>query len=112
MQRPAGRVCLTTTRVPAMRNWFTALGACVAASVWWLAPANTLAQPLDFRDGRPRCDHNNRVLTIDGGFWEVTIGREDERLVLSYARGEVACRGASVTTVDRIGSMGQSSIST
>lgn len=86
-----------------MRGWLLAVGVCIAGSAVWLAPADAgQGRMLDFRDERPQCDLSHRVLTIDGGFWEVTIAREGERIVLSYARGEVACHGASVTSVDRI----------
>jgi hypothetical protein len=53
-----------------------------------------------FKDVPPRCKFRNGVVTIDPGYWQPTVERRGDRIVPTYARGEVACKPTSPTVAN------------
>lgn len=54
--------------------------------------------------GQPTCKRDGATIDIDPGFWQVTITREVDDIVLTYGHGELSCPGGplSVYELDRI----------
>ncbi len=53
---------------------------------------------------RPRCTLIDGVMRLETGYWQPAVSRKGDRIIASYARGEIDCGGTAptVTNVDRI----------
>jgi hypothetical protein len=60
------------------------------------------------KDIPPTCTLKDGVMTVDNGYWRVTVEREADRIVSSYAKGDVSC-GPVVPTVNNVDTMNISS---
>lgn len=73
------------------------LGAVVVCLVV-ATPANSIP------DKPPKCTATDGVMTLENGYWRTEVVREGDRIVPSYAKGEISC-GPVDPTVNNIDSM-------
>jgi hypothetical protein len=88
-----------------MRGW---RDVGVAAVVGFAALSLVFASSAATRglNSPPRCRVVQGIMTVDPGYWEITIRREGDRIVPSYARGDVECDHATVNSVDLLRILG------